>query len=341
MAHSARSIICYGVSTRIIVHMVLNTVGPFDFRKLAFVGAAMLCFSPLFSLPKLVESFVAPGALLLGMLLALFIGNPFPSESKRVSKLLLQVAVVCLGFSLEIGKVVQAGSRGLAFSCVSILLVFGLGLGLSKLLKVRPVTSLLVSAGTAICGGSAIAAMSSAVDAPQEDVTVAVGTIFLLNAVALVIFPPIGHALGLTPIQFGTWAGIAIHDVSSVVGAATSFGVSSLATATAVKLSRVIFLVPATLICAYASRGKKSATIPWFVGFFLIASCVSSSVPALTPFVPSIRLVATCGFALSLFLIGSGLSKQTLKSVGVRPMMEGVVLWVFISAISLIAVRSF
>jgi uncharacterized integral membrane protein (TIGR00698 family) len=321
--------------------MVLNAEGTGAIRKALFGATALLCLAPLCSLPKIVESLVAPTALLAGMALALTVGNPFPSASKKVSKILLQVAVVCLGFSLEIGKVVQAGSKGLAFSCVSILLVFGLGLALRKLLNVRPMTSLLVSAGTAICGGSAIAAMSSAVDAPQEDVTVAVGTIFLLNAVALVIFPPIGHALGLTPVQFGTWAGIAIHDVSSVVGAATSFGVSSLATATAVKLSRVVFLVPATLICAFASRGKGAATIPWFVGFFLLASLVSTNVPAIAPFVPSIRFIATCGFALSLFLIGSGLNRQTLKSVGVRPMIEGVTLWVFISVLSLVAVRSF
>jgi len=323
-------------------YMVLNSVGPLDLRKILFVGAASLCLSPLLSLPKVVESFVAPGALLLGMALALTMGNPFPEASKRTSKLLLQIAVVCLGFSLEIGKVVEAGSRGFAFSCVSILLVFGLGLGLRKLLKVRPVTSLLVSAGTAICGGSAIAAMSSAVDAPQEDVTVAVGTIFLLNAVALVIFPPIGHALGLTQMQFGTWAGIAIHDVSSVVGAATSFGGSAaLATATAVKLSRVVFLIPATLICAFATKGKKAATIPWFVGFFLLASVISSSFPAMATFAPSVKIVATCGFALSLFLIGSGLSRKTLKSVGMRPMVEGIALWLFISVLSLVAVRSF
>jgi uncharacterized integral membrane protein (TIGR00698 family) len=321
--------------------MVTLTSPRFDARKVGFVGASLLCLAPLCSLPTIVESFVAPAALIVGMVLALTMGNPFPSQSKRMSRLLLQLAVVCLGFSLQIGKVIEAGSRGLAFSCVSILLVFGLGFGLRKLLQVRPVTSLLVSAGTAICGGSAIAAMSTAVDAPQEDVTVAVGTVFLLNAVALVIFPPIGHALGLTPTQFGTWAGIAIHDVSSVVGAATSFGASSLATATAVKLSRVIFLVPATLICAFASQGKRKATIPWFVGFFLLASLVSTGVPAFAPAIPSIRVVALCGFALSLFLIGSGLNRQTLKSVGVRPMMEGVLLWVFISVISLVAVRSF
>ncbi len=312
--------------------------------KALFWLVAVLCCAPLLKIPEKALAFVAPGALILGIALALTLGNPFPVESKKVSKTLLQAAVVLLGFSMDLQKVFDAGKSGLVFALVSISGVFLLGWGIQKLLNVRPQTSLLVSTGTAICGGSAIAAMSTVMDSPQEDVSVAVGTVFLLNAIALVLFPPLGHLLKMTPDQFGSWSGIAIHDVSSVVGAATAFGGGAVQTATAVKLSRVLYLVPITLIATYfrnrnsGSAKSASVPIPWFIGLFVLASVLSTYIQPVHTLGPSIKLISLSGFSLSLFLIGGGISMKTLKMVGVRPLIQGVALWAFISVAALVVV---
>ncbi|MCC6649668.1 MAG: putative sulfate exporter family transporter [Candidatus Eisenbacteria bacterium] len=282
------------------------------------------------------------------MALALTVGCPDAAFARRTSKWLLQGAVVLLGFGLDLRQVLAAGAQGMLFAVVSIVAVFALGEWLRRRLGIRPLTSLLVSSGTAICGGSAIAAMASVTDAPQEDVSVAVGTVFLLNAAALVVFPPLGHALGLTPGQFGVWAGIAIHDVSSVVGAATAFGGDSLTTATAVKLSRVLYLTPVVLMVAAAGRRRAGGTggagnrapLPWFIALFLLASLVRSLVPALAPHAGEVKLVAVSGFAAALYLIGSGISRATLAAVGARPLLQGVLLWLFMSAAALAAARA-
>jgi uncharacterized integral membrane protein (TIGR00698 family) len=315
-----------------------------SFAKASFWIALTPCWSPLLALPEGILSLIAPGALIVGITLALTLGNPYPEQSKKVSKTLLQAAVVLLGFSMNLQKIFEAGRSGLVFALVSISGVYLLGWVLQKLLKVRPMTSLLVSTGTAICGGSAIAAMSSVVDADQEDVSVAVGTVFLLNAIALVIFPIVGHMNHLTADQFGTWSGIAIHDVSSVVGAATAFGGGSLQTATAVKLSRVLFLVPITVIVSIwrgRSQNKDSSVhppIPWFIGLFVAASVCNTYLPVIRSLGPMVRLVAISGFATSLFLIGGGITLKTLRAVGIRPMLQGVALWAFISLLSLFVV---
>jgi uncharacterized integral membrane protein (TIGR00698 family) len=317
-------------------------------NRVLFFALGIACLYPALNPPEQQLAFVPPVALLAGMALALTLGNPFPSQTKTASKWLLQGAVVLLGFSMDLQKILQAGLTGISFALASILAVYGLGWWLSKTLKVRPMTSLLVSTGTAICGGSAIAAIASVTDAPQEDVSVAVGTIFLLNAVALVLFPPIGHALGMTSGQFGIWSGIAIHDVSSVVGAATAFGKDSLEAATAVKLSRVLYLIPITIIATAWLARQKSAEdgtsakmqIPWFIGLFLLASLSRTWLLPVQSAAPTIKLVAVAGFSLSLFLIGCGIGLKTLKSVGVRPMAEGLILWAFISVAALVAARS-
>ncbi|AIE83469.1 YeiH family protein [Fimbriimonas ginsengisoli] len=312
--------------------------------RIAFVVGMLLCLIPLFPQAAKILPWVAPGALILGILIALTLGNPYPAISKKISKTGLQTSVVLLGFSVDLQKILKAGGQGIVFALLSITAVFGLGWLIQRLLKVRPLTSLLVSTGTAICGGSAIAAMASVTEAPQEDVSVAVGTVFLLNALALIFFPPLGHALHLTPDQFGTWAGIAIHDVASVVGAATAFDPASLETASAVKLSRVLYLIPIVIIAAQAMRrnradGGNATPIPWFIGLFLLASVLSSYVPALKPLSPVARSLATAGFALSLFVIGLGISAKTLKAVGPRPLVQGAALWLFISVAALLAVR--
>ncbi len=223
---------------------------------------ALVCLMPVvgptLGLPPSVIALTAPLALVFGAAAALTVGNPFSAQTKKAGKVLLQASVVLLGFSMDINKVLQAGKSGLVFSLISIAAVFGLGYLLVRWLKVRPVTGLLVSTGTAICGGSAIAAISTVVDAPAEDVSVSVGAVFLLNAIALLIFPPLGHMLQLTQNQFGIWAGIAIHDIASVAGAGVAYGSQALDTATAVKLSRVLYLIPITLIVAWVfHRSEK------------------------------------------------------------------------------------
>ena len=272
--------------------------------------------------------------------MALSLGNPYTDESKKHSRMLLQAAVVLLGFTMNLQQVLKAGVEGLGFALVSISLVLGAAYLLGKLLKLRADSSLLVGVGTAICGGSAIAAVSTVIDADQEDISVSAATVFLLNAVALLIFPLIGHRAGLSDHQFGVWAGIGIHDVSSVVGAATIFGPGAVTTATAVKLSRVLYLVPLTLIIRQTRKtGGKAAPLPWFIGLFLVAAAMASYVPgfgAVTPYVSSLAVMC---LSLSLFLVGAGISRKALKQVGVRPIGLGVVLWAMISVLAFLYVK--
>lgn len=308
-----------------------------------FLTLCLFCLAPLFKLPAVFQPWIAPVALIAGIAFALTFPHPFPAQANRVSKWLLQTSVVLLGFSVDISKVAEAGQSGLVLSFVSICLVFGLGWLVQRTLKIRPVTGLLVSAGTAICGGSAIAAVSSVVDAPEEDVSVAVGTVFLLNAVALLSFPMIGHLLNLSQRQFGMWSGIAIHDIASVVGAGTAYGPESLEVGTAVKLSRVLYLVPASFITALIQNRKSkghhgSLQVPWFVGLFLLASMGRSWLPGIQSYGGDIKLIAAAGFALCLFLIGTALSKAKLRSVGIRPLALGLILWIGISAGSLLVI---
>lgn len=299
-------------------------------------------------------------ALVLGIAIALALGNPFPTESKNVSKVLLQFCVVLLGFSMDLNTVLKAGSQGILFAFASIIGVFLLGWGLQKALGLRPIAGLLVSTGTAICGGSAIAAMSTVTDADQEDVSVAVGTVFILNAIALLIFPPLGQYFGLTQEQFGTWAGIAIHDVASVVGAGKAYGPEALDIGTAVKLSRVLYLIPITLLAAWwigrskignrksdsetdptpdARHPTPNAPFPYFILGFIAASIVRTNIPAIAEYSPNIKVVASVGLAVALFLIGAGITRKALKAVGFRPLVQGVVLWAFISVASFFVVR--
>jgi uncharacterized integral membrane protein (TIGR00698 family) len=306
-------------------------------NKLLFVAAAALCLTPWAS---------PPTALAAGVILALTLENPFPHHSKRLSKLLLQACVVFLGFGMDLGTVLRAGAGGLVFAAGTIFTTLALGWGLGRLLKIAPRTSLLISAGTAICGGSAIAAVGSVIGGADAEMTVALGTVFILNAIALYLFPILGHAMHLSQTQFGTWAGVAIHDVSSVVGAAARYGVPALQVATAVKLSRALWIVPVSVVAAIAFRDRNAAAgtvrptlqVPWFIAFFLLASVLRSVVPAIATAAPHITHLATMGLTLTLFLIGASLSRATLRSVGWRPMVQGVVLWLFIGTASLLVI---
>ncbi len=304
-----------------------------NWQTLIFFGIASCCLTPWIS---------PPAALTLGILVALTLENPVPIASRWVAKYLLQTCVVLLGFSMNLAIVLQAGSRGALFAAASIAATFWLGERLRRWLKIPVRASVLISAGTAICGGSAIAAMSSVINAIESEISVAMGTVFVLNAIALYLFPPLGHALHLTPTQFGTWAGVAIHDISSVVGAASHFGLGALETATAVKLSRALWIIPVSLIASGMLRHKSNQQkarhpiqVPWFIGLFLLASIVRTVVPAVASVVPEVTHVSTAGLTLTLFLIGAGLSRQTLRAVGWKPMVQGVLLWIVISGSSL------
>ena len=326
-------------------------------RQAIFITAAAFCLTPWAS-PAL--------ALALGMALALTHENPYHHIGKHTAKLLLQFCVVMLGFGMDLAVVLQAGKSGMLFAAGSIAGTLVLGYAAGKWLKINAKTSALISAGTAICGGSAIAAVGSVIGAAEGEMTVAMGTVFLLNAVALYAFPILGHALHLSQTQFGTWAGVAIHDISSVVGAAARYGLPALQTATAVKLSRALWIVPVALGAALSfrrthagvqgvPRGLADTTVgfdadqtpvraqgkiqvPWFIGLFLLASVARSFVPGVAGAAPILSHVATVGLTLTLFLIGAGLSKKILQAVGWKPMAQGVLLWLAISAGSLLVI---
>ena len=306
-----------------------------------FLCAAAFCLTPWASPPL---------ALTLGATLALTHENPFAHLGKVVSSRLLQVCVVLLGFGMDLPMVLKAGANGAGFAALTIATTLALGWWLGRMLGILPKTSALISAGTAICGGSAIAAVGSVIGVAEGEITVAMGTVFILNAVALYLFPLIGHTLHLSQVQFGTWAGVAIHDISSVVGAASRYGLTALQTATAVKLSRALWIIPVAFGAAYTFRPrlneaagqgdtapaeKPKVKVPWFVGFFLLASVLRSYVPGVAAAAPALSHTATIGLTLTLFLIGAGLSARTLRSIGWRPLLQGVVLWVFISVASL------
>jgi uncharacterized integral membrane protein (TIGR00698 family) len=293
-----------------------------------------------------------PIALTAGLVLALTGLTPGPIP-KAWSKYLIQASVVLLGFTMSIMEVARHGAGGLAFAAGTILGTFILAALLTRLLKTEPIVSTLIASGTAICGGSAIAATGAAVRANQTQMAVALGTVFLLNAAALYAFPPLGHALGMTPAQFGTWAAVAIHDVSSVVGAAAAFDPLSpevAKTAITIKLARVLWIVPVTLVAAWwfgrsrsegdgGKTGKFVSPVPVFVILFVLAATVRQFVPRLEDWSDELRLVARKGMTLALLLIGASLSRRALAAVGWRPMVLGVALWLAISAASLAVIR--
>jgi len=294
-----------------------------------------------------------PAALVAGILFALCLGNPFPRHGHRLAKRLLQGCVVLLGFGMDLPTVLKAGWNGAWFALATIVLTLGLGAWAGRALRLNRNTAALISAGTAICGGSAIAAVGSVLAVTEAEIAVALGTVFLLNAVALYLFPMLGHGFHLSPHQFGLWAGVAIHDISSVVGAAFNYGPGALETATAVKLSRTLWIVPVTLGMAFTlgsraaaggdgsaghQRRRIRANIPWFIGLFLLASLARSFIPAVAPAAPFIARVSKWGLTAVLCLIGTGLSPNALRRVGWRAAVQGMLLWAFISTASLLVI---
>jgi uncharacterized integral membrane protein (TIGR00698 family) len=300
-----------------------------DPRKIAFAVLLLFCVTPWCS---------PPIALALGLALALTVGSPF--KTSKATKLLLQVSVVGLGFGMNLGKVVEAGRAGILFTLATIAGTLLAGYALGRAMRISSGTAHLISSGTAICGGSAIAAVGPVIGASDEEMSVSLGTVFILNSIALFVFPAVGAALHLTQAQFGVWAAIAIHDTSSVVGAAAAYGGEALQIATTVKLTRALWIVPLTLGTAYAFRKHAAkVTLPWFILFFLIASVVRTYVPAPQLAWDVLVRIARIGLTVTLFLIGSSLSRQSLARVGIRPLVLGVILWIAISAAGLWGVR--
>lgn len=280
-----------------------------------------------------------PLALAVGLVLALTVGNPQPKLTAKLQQYLLQASVVGLGFGLKLDAVGRAGATGAWATALSLTLTVLLGWGLAKLLKVERITGRLITAGTAICGGSAIAAMGPVLGASPREMSVSLGCVFILNAVALFVFPVIGHWAGLAPVDFGYWAAIAIHDTSSVVGAAARYAPEALATAVPVKLARALWILPLVAGAAMLARRDTKPKVPWFVGLFLLASATATYLPAGEAAWGVLTTVARQGLTVTLFLIGAGLSREALREVGWRPLLLALVLWIIVSAASLGAVH--
>lgn len=297
------------------------------YNKPIFIVLFVCCLLP----------FVTPAiALFAGLAFALTAGQPYPKFSKKTSKYLLQFSVVGLGFGMNLYASLQSGKEGMLFTIVSVFAVLALGIWLGKRLLIDRKTSYLIAAGTAICGGSAIAAVGPVVKADDNQMSMSLGTIFILNAIALFIFPPIGHLLGLTQEQFGLWAAIVIHDTSSVVGAGAAYGETALEIATMVKLTRALWIIPITILTMFLFKQKGAKiTIPWFILFFILAMVANTFLSLPEALTRSVVWAAKQGLTLTLFLIGAGLSRQVIRQVGIRPMVQGVLLWIFIGAISL------
>lgn len=281
----------------------------------------------------------APLALLCGLAFALIFPNPYPKFNKKTSKYLLQVAVVCLGFNMNLQESLKSGSEGMLFTVVSVVGVMALGVLVGYWLHINRKTAYLISSGTAICGGSAIAAVGPVLKANENEMAVSLGVIFILNSLGLFIFPPLGHIFEMTQQQFGTWAAIAIHDTSSVVGAGEAYGEEALQIATLIKLTRALWIIPLAIATMFIFRDKTAKiSIPWFIFIFVLAMVVNTYVTLPAWFVSSMVWIAKRGMVVTLFLIGASLSIASIRSVGVKPLLQAVLLWIVISVSSLFVV---
>jgi uncharacterized integral membrane protein (TIGR00698 family) len=298
--------------------------------RIVFILCLLLCAS----------SFVSPPvALAIGLVFGLAVPHPYGNEAKKYSKFLLQASVVGLGFGMNLQQVLHAGKSGFVYTTLGISFALLVGMGLGSIFGVQRVPAFLIATGTAICGGSAIAAVGPITRASDEEMAVALGTVFVLNSVALLTFPAIGAALKMTQSQFGLWAALAIHDTSSVVGAAAKYGTEALAIATTVKLARALWIVPVALATAMVRGAKARIQWPWFIGFFCLAAVCKTYLPVGARVYDLAVAVAKIGLTATLFLIGSGISVGTIKRVGHRPLLQGIVLWVLVLTGSLWLIR--
>lgn len=302
---------------------------------------AVVCLLPFVS---------AAMALVLGMAAALVCGNPYHDKTSVATRKLLAVCVVGLGAGMNLVDVATAGVKGIGYTAASIALVMLAGMILGRLFRAERETSFLITIGTAICGGSAIAAVAPVIHARSASISVAMGVVFALNALALLVFPAIGHALDLPQEAFGLWSALAIHDTSSVVGAGLHYGARALEVGTTVKLARALWIVPLVIaISFYMHRRTQSSAAqaeqvpkrryPWFILGFVAMAAVVTWVPALSGAGQLVAQAARQGLVLCLFLIGAGLTRETLRAVGLRPLLQGVVLWLAAAAFSLAAIK--
>lgn len=298
-------------------------------KKPLFIGLFLLCALPI----------VGSGtALIVGALFALTIGNPLTELSQKASKWMLKLAVVGLGFSVDFNQVIEVGRSSLVLTIVSITAIIGLGEILTQVFKLNRNTGVLISFGTAICGGSAIAAMAPVIKAKDHEVAVALGIVFLLNGVGLLLFPSIGHYFELSQEQFGMWAALAIHDTSSVVGASATYGAAALSIATTVKLTRAMWIIPYTSLAGMFWRSDEKASIPLFIVGFLAAALINTYLPDYHVVWERVYELAKELLVMTLFLIGSGLSLHVLKNAGIKPFIMAILLWIVVSSVILLLI---
>ncbi|WP_267405459.1 MULTISPECIES: putative sulfate exporter family transporter [unclassified Chryseobacterium] len=300
-------------------------------KKIVFILLAVFCLTPFIS---------SPITLLLGFILAVLMGNPFEKSLHQYIHLLLQISIVGLGFGLKLNEALEAGKSGLILTVISIFTVMILGYYIGKILKLERSLSYLISVGTAICGGSAIAATSPIIKPSTKQISLALAIIFTLNSIALFVYPAIGHWLNLSQEQFGLWCAVGIHDTSSVIGAASKYGNEALKIATMVKLARALWIIPMSLITMIIFKKESKIKIPWFIGYFILAILLNTYFPFFDTLSSGITIIAKSGLNLTLFLIGSTLSIQTLKTIDFKPLALAVFLWFFISVGSLLFIMN-
>jgi uncharacterized integral membrane protein (TIGR00698 family) len=281
-----------------------------------------------------------PIALTVGIIFGLSVSHPLPADSRDLSRFLLQASVVALGFGMNLHEVIKAGRSGFVYTALGITFALIVGLALGKFLQVRGNASYLITTGTAICGGSAIAAIAPIIQADEQETAVSLATIFILNSVALIAFPLIGAAQHLSQTQFGLWAALAIHDTSSVVGAASKYDAQfpvaqALIVGTTVKLARALWIVPLALGTAAVKRSKSKVKLPWFILLFCLAAVVNTYVESASHFSNTFFTLGRYGLTATLFLIGSSISRASLKKVGWRPLAQGIALWIIVAVTSL------
>jgi uncharacterized integral membrane protein (TIGR00698 family) len=276
-----------------------------------------------------------PVALTVGIIFGLSVSHPLPADSRDLSRFLLQASVVALGFGMNLHEVIKAGCSGFVYTALGISFALIVGLSLGKFLQVRGNASYLITTGTAICGGSAIAAIAPIIQADEQETAVSLATIFILNSVALIAFPLIGAAQHLSQTQFGLWAALAIHDTSSVVGAASKYGEQALMVGTTVKLARALWIVPLALGTAAVKRSKSKVKLPWFILLFCLAAVINTYVESASHFSTTLFTLGRYGLTATLFLIGSSISRASLIKVGWRPLAQGIALWIIVAVTSL------
>ncbi len=298
---------------------------PTHLNTLIFVIIALLCFLP----------FVSPAiALALGLFMSL-IGIKHP-KSHFYSSRILQSSIVLMGFGMSLNQVIEASKHGFVETAISVTTVMVLGIVLGKVFKVEKNISILIAAGTAICGGSAIAAVSPVLKSKDYQNSFALIVVFVLNAVALVLFPIIGHHFHMSQDTFGNWAAIAIHDTSSVVGAGATYGSEALQVATTVKLIRALWIIPLSLVIAFFQKDgdKKAIRIPWFIFIFVGAIIVANIWPQPVKIYSDLSWIGKKSMAVALFLIGSNISVSEIKKSGFKSFALGLTLWLVISVVS-------